>query len=152
MAEIEIKVPPVGESITEVTIGNWFKNDGDFVKLDEVICGLDSDKATFELTAESEGVLHIKAQEGDTLNIGELIATIDPSGNGSAPAASAPAASAPVAAAAPAAGAAGAAAGGTVAGLSTSALIAIGAAVAVVAGAASSDSTTTHHATPTHTR
>ncbi len=103
MAEIEIKVPPVGESITEVTIGNWFKNDGDFVKLDEVICGLDSDKATFELTAESEGVLHIKAQEGDTLNIGDLIATIDPSGNGSAPAASAPAASAPVAAAAPAA-------------------------------------------------
>ena len=104
MAEIEIKVPPVGESITEVTIGNWFKNDGDFVKLDEVICGLDSDKATFELTAESEGVLHIKAQEGDTLNIGELIATIDPSGNGSAPAAPAPAAAqaaAPVAAPAP---------------------------------------------------
>jgi len=90
MAEIEIKVPPVGESITEVTIGNWFKNDGDFVKLDEVICGLDSDKATFELTAESEGVLHIKAQEGDTLNIGDLIATIDPQGNGSAAAAPAP--------------------------------------------------------------
>lgn len=87
MAEIEIKVPPVGESITEVTIGNWFKNDGDFVKLDEVICGLDSDKATFELTAESEGVLHIKAQEGDTLNIGDLIATIDASASGSAPAA-----------------------------------------------------------------
>ncbi len=77
MAEIDIKVPPVGESITEVTIGNWFKNDGDFVKLDEVICGLDSDKATFELTAEAEGILHIKAQEGDTLSIGELIATID---------------------------------------------------------------------------
>jgi 2-oxoglutarate dehydrogenase E2 component (dihydrolipoamide succinyltransferase) len=77
MAEIEIKVPPVGESITEVTIGNWFKNDGDFVKMDEVICGLDSDKATFELTAEAEGILHIKAQEGDTLNIGDLIATID---------------------------------------------------------------------------
>ncbi|MCF0063658.1 2-oxoglutarate dehydrogenase complex dihydrolipoyllysine-residue succinyltransferase [Dyadobacter chenwenxiniae] len=82
MAEIEIKVPPVGESITEVTIGNWFKNDGDFVKMDEVICGLDSDKATFELTAEAEGVLHIKAQEGDTLNIGDLIATIDSAANG----------------------------------------------------------------------
>jgi len=104
MAEIEIKVPPVGESITEVTIGNWFKNDGDFVKLDEVICGLDSDKATFELTAESEGVLHIKAQEGDTLNIGDLIATIDASGNGaSAAAPAAPAAEkAPATAAAPA--------------------------------------------------
>ncbi|CAG4993317.1 hypothetical protein DYBT9275_01148 [Dyadobacter sp. CECT 9275] len=82
MAEIEVKVPPVGESITEVTIGNWFKNDGDFVKMDEVICGLDSDKATFELTAEAEGVLHIKAQEGDTLNIGDLIATIDAAANG----------------------------------------------------------------------
>jgi len=103
MAEIEIKVPPVGESITEVTIGNWFKNDGDFVKLDEVICGLDSDKATFELTAESEGVLHIKAQEGDTLNIGDLIATIDASGNGASAAAPAPAAEkAPAPAAAPA--------------------------------------------------
>lgn len=85
MAEINIKVPPVGESITEVTIGNWFKNDGDYVKMDEVICGLDSDKATFELTAEAEGVLHIKAQEGDTLNIGDLIATIDSSNGAPAP-------------------------------------------------------------------
>lgn len=102
MAEINIKVPPVGESITEVTIGNWFKNDGDYVKMDEVICGLDSDKATFELTAEAEGILHIKAQEGDTLNIGDLIATIDSSANGAAPAAPSaekPAASAPVEAA-----------------------------------------------------
>ncbi|TLV03616.1 2-oxoglutarate dehydrogenase complex dihydrolipoyllysine-residue succinyltransferase [Dyadobacter luticola] len=87
MAEIEIKVPPVGESITEVTIGNWFKNDGDFVKMDEVICGLDSDKATFELTAEAEGVLRIKAQEGDTLSIGDLIATIDSANGAAAPAA-----------------------------------------------------------------
>ncbi len=88
MAELQIKVPPVGESISEVTIGTWFKNDGDAVKMDEVICGLDSDKATFELTAETDGVLHIKAQEGDTLAIGDLIATIDPNGassNGSAP-------------------------------------------------------------------
>ncbi len=80
MAEIEIKVPPVGESITEVTIGSWFKKEGDFVKLDEVICGLDSDKATFELAAESEGVLHIKAQEGDTIAIGDVIATIETGG------------------------------------------------------------------------
>lgn len=79
MAEIEIKVPPVGESITEVTIGSWFKKEGDFVKLDEVICGLDSDKATFELAAESEGILHIKAQEGDTIAIGDVIATIETS-------------------------------------------------------------------------
>ncbi|GHB71901.1 2-oxoglutarate dehydrogenase complex dihydrolipoyllysine-residue succinyltransferase [Persicitalea jodogahamensis] len=80
MAELQIKVPPVGESISEVTIGTWFKNEGDAVKMDEVICGLDSDKATFELTAESDGVLHIKAQEGDTLAIGDLIAVIDTSG------------------------------------------------------------------------
>jgi 2-oxoglutarate dehydrogenase E2 component (dihydrolipoamide succinyltransferase) len=101
MAEINIKVPPVGESITEVTIGNWFKNDGDYVKMDEVICGLDSDKATFELTAEAEGVLHIKAQEGDTLNIGDLIATIDSSNGAPAPvetpAAATPAAETPAA-------------------------------------------------------
>lgn len=86
MAALEIKVPPVGESISEVTIGTWFKNEGDIVKMDEVICGLDSDKATFELTAEIDGVLHIKAQEGDTLAIGDLIATIDPQGasNGAA--------------------------------------------------------------------
>lgn len=86
MAELEIKVPPVGESISEVTIGTWFKNEGDTVKMDEVICGLDSDKATFELAAEIDGVLHIKAQEGDTLAIGDLIATIDPKGatNGAA--------------------------------------------------------------------
>ena len=82
MAALEIKVPPVGESISEVTIGTWFKNEGDIVKMDEVICGLDSDKATFELTAEIDGVLHIKAQEGDTLAIGDLIATIDPQGAG----------------------------------------------------------------------
>lgn len=103
MAEINIKVPAVGESITEVTIGNWFKNDGELVKMDEVICGLDSDKATFELTAEAEGVLYIKAQEGDTLNIGDLIAVIDTTSSGAAPqeaAASAPVAS-PVQAAAP---------------------------------------------------
>lgn len=96
MAEIEIKVPPVGESITEVTIGSWFKKEGDFVKLDEVICGLDSDKATFELAAESEGILHIKAQEGDTIPIGEVIATIEANGQAAAPKAeSQPAAAAP---------------------------------------------------------
>ena len=69
---LEIKVPAVGESITEVTIAQWSKNDGDYVEMDEVICELESDKATFEVTAESSGILHIKAQEGDTLEIGGL--------------------------------------------------------------------------------
>lgn len=72
-----MKVPAVGESITEVTIGQWFKKDGDQVAMDEVICELESDKATFELTAESAGTLRIKAQEGDTLEIGAVICVIE---------------------------------------------------------------------------
>ncbi|WP_158858632.1 2-oxoglutarate dehydrogenase complex dihydrolipoyllysine-residue succinyltransferase [Lunatibacter salilacus] len=74
---IAIKVPAVGESITEVTIGQWFKNDGDYVEMDEVICELESDKATFELAAEASGVLHTKAENGETLEIGAVICEID---------------------------------------------------------------------------
>jgi 2-oxoglutarate dehydrogenase E2 component (dihydrolipoamide succinyltransferase) len=74
---LEIKVPTVGESITEVTIGQWFKHDGDYVEMDEVICELESDKATFELTAEAAGVLRTKAEEGDTLEIGAVICLIE---------------------------------------------------------------------------
>ena len=77
---IEMKVPPVGESITEVTIATWNKKDGDLVKMDEVLCELESDKATFELPAEAEGVLKIVAKEGDTLQIGAIICTIEPVG------------------------------------------------------------------------
>ena len=73
---LEIKVPVVGESISEVTISEWFKKDGDYVELDEIICELESDKASFELTAEASGVLKIKAQEGDTLEIGAVICEI----------------------------------------------------------------------------
>ncbi|MCK8490641.1 2-oxoglutarate dehydrogenase complex dihydrolipoyllysine-residue succinyltransferase [Spirosoma sp. RP8] len=83
---VDMKIPPVGESITEVTVGTWYKKEGDHVKMDDVLCGLDSDKATFELTAEADGILHILAQEGDVLPIGASICTID--GDGSAPAAS----------------------------------------------------------------
>ena len=79
---IEMKVPPVGESITEVTIAAWNKKDGDVVKMDEVLCELESDKATFELPAEAEGVLKIVAKEGETLAIGAVICTIEPSGQG----------------------------------------------------------------------
>ncbi len=82
---LEIKVPAVGESITEVTISQWTKNDGDQVEMDEVICELESDKATFEVTAEAAGVLHIKAKEGETLEIGGVLCVIDESaakGNG----------------------------------------------------------------------
>ncbi|MEN2281858.1 2-oxoglutarate dehydrogenase complex dihydrolipoyllysine-residue succinyltransferase [Algoriphagus sp. SE2] len=73
----EITVPAVGESITEVTVGQWFKNDGDQVQMDEILCELESDKATFELPAEATGILKIKAQAGETLEIGAVICTID---------------------------------------------------------------------------
>lgn len=77
---LEIKVPPVGESITEVVLSQWVKQDGDFVEMDEIIAELESDKATFELTAEQAGILKIVASEGDTLAIGALVCTIEEGG------------------------------------------------------------------------
>ncbi len=74
---IKMMVPAVGESINEVTISSWLKKDGDVVELDEVIAEIDSDKATFDLTAESSGKLKIEAQEGDTLEIGAPICSIE---------------------------------------------------------------------------
>ncbi|OJU78969.1 MAG: dihydrolipoamide succinyltransferase [Bacteroidetes bacterium 47-18] len=74
---IEIKVPPVGESISEVTLVQWIKKDGEWVERDEIICELESEKATFELNAEKAGILHIVAQEGDTLNIDDVACKID---------------------------------------------------------------------------
>lgn len=80
---LEIKVPSVGESITEVTLAQWLKQDGDYVEMDENIAELESDKATFELPAEKAGILKIIAQEGDTLEIGAVVCTIE---EGDAPA------------------------------------------------------------------
>ena len=74
---IDIKVPAVGESISEVTLLKWTKKDGDYVERDEVIAELESEKATFEVNAEQAGVLKISAQEGDTLKIGDVLASID---------------------------------------------------------------------------
>lgn len=82
---IEIKVPPVGESITEVVLSRWVKSDGDAVEMDEVIAELESDKATFELTAEQAGTLKIVAAEGDTLPIGAVVCKIE-EGSSTAPA------------------------------------------------------------------
>jgi 2-oxoglutarate dehydrogenase E2 component (dihydrolipoamide succinyltransferase) len=76
---LEIKVPSVGESISEVTVARWNKKEGDYVEMDELLCELESDKATFELNAEAAGVLSPKAAEGDTIKVGDLIATIDTS-------------------------------------------------------------------------
>jgi 2-oxoglutarate dehydrogenase E2 component (dihydrolipoamide succinyltransferase) len=85
---IDMIVPTVGESITEVTVSNWTKSDGDFVEMDEIICELESDKATFELNAEAQGILRIVGQEGDDLEIGATICKIEVM-EGAAPAASA---------------------------------------------------------------
>jgi len=75
-----IKVPPVGESISEVTLSQWIKKDGDYVEMDEVIAELESDKATFELTAEKAGTLKTIASEGDTLEIGAPVCSIEEGG------------------------------------------------------------------------
>lgn len=74
---IEIKVPTVGESINEVTLLKWTKKDGDWVERDEVIAELESEKATFEVNAEQAGILTTAGKEGDTLNIGDVLAKID---------------------------------------------------------------------------
>lgn len=88
---IDIKVPTVGESISEVTLLKWTKKDGDYVERDEVIAELESEKATFEVNAEKAGVIKLGSiQEGDTIKIGDLLASIDesaakPSGNETTP-------------------------------------------------------------------
>lgn len=75
---IDIKVPTVGESISEVTLLKWLKKDGEYVERDEVIAELESEKATFEVNAEQSGVIKLgPLQEGDTLKIGDLLASID---------------------------------------------------------------------------
>lgn len=74
-----MKVPVIGESINEVTLSQWLKPDGSFVKLDEPICEFESDKATLEFPAEAEGKLIHVAKEGDDLAIGALVARIDTS-------------------------------------------------------------------------
>ncbi len=102
---LEIKIPAVGESITEVTIAKWLKKDGEAVKRDEVIAELESDKATFELPAEADGVLKIRVAEGETIGIGTIIADLNGVAGGSAAPAATPAPtggiSAPAAAADP---------------------------------------------------
>jgi 2-oxoglutarate dehydrogenase E2 component (dihydrolipoamide succinyltransferase) len=93
MSIVELKVPVIGESITEVTLSQWLKADGDYVALDEPICEFESDKATLEFPAEAAGKLIHVAQEDDDLEIGALVAKIDTSVSeadaGSKPAASA---------------------------------------------------------------
>lgn len=74
---VDIKVPTVGESISEVTLLKWVKKTGDYVERDEVIAELESEKATFEVNAEKAGLLTTAVAEGDSINIGDVIASID---------------------------------------------------------------------------
>ncbi len=76
---LEMKVPTVGESITEVTVSQWMVEEGDLVEMDDVLCELESDKATFELVAEQAGKVHLMAAEGDDVAVGAVICTIDTS-------------------------------------------------------------------------
>ncbi len=79
MSIVEMKVPTIGESITEVTLSQWLIKDGDYVSLDEPICEFESDKATLEFPAEASGKLIHVAAEDDDLEIGALVAKIDTS-------------------------------------------------------------------------
>ena len=73
----EMKIPSPGESITEVEISQWLVSDGDIVSKDQTIAELDSDKATLELPAETSGKISLKAEEGDTMSVGEVVCLID---------------------------------------------------------------------------
>ena len=96
----EIRVPTLGESVSEATIGKWFKKVGDAVKADEPLLELETDKVTLEVNAPAAGVLsEIVAHDGDTVGVGALLGNI--AAGGTATASAAPAA-APAKAAAPA--------------------------------------------------
>ncbi len=93
MSVLEMKVPSPGESITEVEIATWLVEDGDYVEKDQPIAEVDSDKATLELPAEESGIITLKAEEGDAVNVGEVVCLIDTSA--AKPAGDAPQAAAP---------------------------------------------------------
>ena len=74
---LEMKVPSPGESITEVEIAAWLVEDGDYVEKDQPIAEVDSDKATLELPAEESGIITLKAEEGDAVEVGAIVCLID---------------------------------------------------------------------------
>lgn len=93
MSILEMKVPSPGESITEVEIATWLVKDGDYVEKDQPIAEVDSDKATLELPAEESGIITLKAEEGDVVQVGQVVCLIDMDAakpEGAAPAAEAP--------------------------------------------------------------
>ncbi|WP_027383806.1 2-oxoglutarate dehydrogenase complex dihydrolipoyllysine-residue succinyltransferase [Epilithonimonas caeni] len=93
MSILEMKVPSPGESITEVEIATWLVQDGDYVEKDQPIAEVDSDKATLELPAEQSGIITLKAEEGEVVQVGQVVCLIDM--DAAKPAGSAAAAEAP---------------------------------------------------------
>ena len=85
MPVVEMKVPVIGESVSEVTLSQWLVSEGDIVELDQPICEFESDKATLEFPAEAAGKITFVANEDDDLEIGALVATIDTDAAGDAP-------------------------------------------------------------------
>ena len=81
---LEMKVPSPGESITEVEIATWLVKDGDYVEKDQAIAEVDSDKATLELPAEAAGIITLKAEEGDAVQVGQVVCLIDTEGKNDA--------------------------------------------------------------------
>jgi 2-oxoglutarate dehydrogenase E2 component (dihydrolipoamide succinyltransferase) len=79
MSVLEMRVPSPGESITEVEIATWLVEDGDYVEKDQPIAEVDSDKATLELPAEESGIITLKAEEGDAVEVGAVVCLIDTS-------------------------------------------------------------------------
>lgn len=77
MALVDIKVPSIGESVTEVTLARWMVQEGQSVVLDQILCEFESDKATFELPAEVAGKITLLAAEKDDLSVGAIVARID---------------------------------------------------------------------------
>ena len=77
MSILEMKVPSPGESITEVEIATWLVKDGDYVEKDQPIAEVDSDKATLELPAEESGIITLKAEEGEVVEVGQVVCLID---------------------------------------------------------------------------
>ena len=80
MPVVEIKIPSPGESITEVAIETWHKEDGEFVQIDEILCEIETDKATLPMPAEVAGTVQIILKEGADAKVGDVLCKIDTAG------------------------------------------------------------------------
>ena len=79
---LKMEIPSPGESISEVEIAQWLVSDGEYVDKDQIIAEIDSDKATLELPAEQSGVITLKAEEGDVVEVGQVVCHIDTEAEG----------------------------------------------------------------------